>query len=394
MSDTTNALAVASNQEESKEVRYIPFGSDEEVKLNVWIVQNMVATPTKSGKKPNAVDCWKFMMLCKARHLNPFEADAVLTGYDMKDGSAKFSLITAHQVFLKRAEANQQFDGMESGVILLRDNNVLEEREGDLLLKGDVLVGGWAKVYRRDRSKPFYRRLTLSVFNTGYSRWEKDPAGMVVKCAEADSLRSAFPTHLGGLYITEETQSITPQEQIAAAPTLDTLTVPSVDVAVLAGQCYGAIGTKGGRARKQVDEDVVKMIRIGESHENILRHFCTKAGVEWPTKQKAPEVIMPERQTTTSGTVKSNGWTPISELFDAVLADQMYAVGKSKFNWDHKETDMQFQAFFATEVELNKAKLAFMRHLEMIGTGATVEEPTPKGEAKQASAPSDEYEKI
>jgi hypothetical protein len=55
---------------------------------------------------------------------------------------------------------------------------------------------------------------------------------------------------------------------------------------------------------------------------------------------------------------------------------------------------MQFQAFFATEVELNKAKLAFMRHLEMIGTGATVEEPTPKQQPAGAPPKGDEYERI
>merc|ERR1711991_914366 len=58
-----------------------------------------------------------FLMLCRARKLNPFEGDAYLVGYDSKDG-AKFSLITSHQALLKRAELCQQFDGMESGLIL------------------------------------------------------------------------------------------------------------------------------------------------------------------------------------------------------------------------------------------------------------------------------------
>ncbi len=187
---------------EKTSVEIIPFGTDERIKLNIKIVQNMVAVPTRSGKLPDVNQCMKFIMLCKARHLNPFEGDAYLIGYDTQSGP-QFSLITAHQVFLKRAEASEGFDGMESGVVV-KTSNGIEEREGDLTFEGDDLLGGWAKIYRKDRTRPFYRRLKLSTFNTGQSRWAKDPAGMIVKCAEADALRSAFPTHLGGLYISEE----------------------------------------------------------------------------------------------------------------------------------------------------------------------------------------------
>ncbi len=187
-------------------VEIIPFGSDERIKLNIKIVQSMVAVPTRSGKLPDATQAMKFIMLCKARHLNPFEGDAYLIGYDTQSGP-QFSLITAHQVFLKRAEASEGFNGMQSGVVV-KTSNGIEEREGDLTFEGDELLGGWSKVYRKDREHPFYRRLKLSTFNTGRSRWEKDPAGMIVKCAEADALRSAFPTHLGGLYISEERQPI------------------------------------------------------------------------------------------------------------------------------------------------------------------------------------------
>jgi phage recombination protein Bet len=399
---STTALQ-PTNHDQEKEVSYIPFGGgiEEKIRLTTRIIQTMIAVPTKTGKLPTAEECWKFMMLCRARHLNPFEGDVYLLGYDMQGGEANFSIITAHQVFLKRAEGNPQFDGMDSGVIIQGDESVLIERDGDLLLRGEKLVGGWAKVYRKDRSRPFYRRLTLDVFSTGKSRWSKDPAGMIVKCAEADGLRSAFPTHLGDLYTADELPTPSP-ELLAASPTLDTLTVPSVDVAVLAGQCYGAIGTKGGRARKQVDEDVVKMIRIGESHENILRHFCTKAGVEWPNqKQKPPEVIMP-KSSAQGTTVEAEqekaalkpGVKPLYEYFDSTLADQVYAADNAKFGRTPPQTDQEFHDFLRTEVSLGNAKLAFMRHLEMIGTGATVEEPTPKQQPAGAPPKGDEYERI
>lgn len=208
--------------DDKMEVKIIPFGSDEEIKLNVSIVQNLIAVPTREGHKPDRNSCIKFMMLCRARHLNPFEGDAFLLGYDTQKGP-QFSLITAHQVFLKRAEASPQFDGMTSGVIVEDDGKIVE-REGDFLRKDEILLGGWASVHRKDRKIPCSRKLNLGVFSTGRSRWEKDPAGMIVKCAEADALRSSFPSHLGGLYTQDEGRAeidITPAATVSR-PTIDT----------------------------------------------------------------------------------------------------------------------------------------------------------------------------
>jgi phage recombination protein Bet len=199
---TTAGLELMIPTDDKTKIEIIPFGTDEKIQLNVAIVQRVIAVPTRSGKQPDSTQCIKFMMLCKARHLNPFEGDAYLLGYDTQNGP-QFSLITAHQVFLKRAEASEGFAGMQSGVIVEKDGTLIE-REGDLTLAGEKLLGGWAKVYRSNITHPFYRRLKLETFSTGRSRWEKDPAGMIVKCAEADALRSAFPTHLGGLYVEEE----------------------------------------------------------------------------------------------------------------------------------------------------------------------------------------------
>lgn len=198
-------------------VEIIPFGTNDRIRLSAAIVRQMIAVPTRSKKLPDDNQCIKFIMLCKARHLNPFEGDAYMIGYDTQDG-AQFSLITAHQVFLKRAEASKDFKGMQSGVIVAGQTpSEPVEREGDIVYDGEKLVGGWAKVYKKNLDHPFYRRLKLATFNTGRSRWEKDPAGMICKCAEADALRTAFPTLLGGLYIEEEAPPITIGEELKIA---------------------------------------------------------------------------------------------------------------------------------------------------------------------------------
>lgn len=223
MSTPTTAVTVAPKPEYA--VEYCPAGSNDKIKLSASIVRRFVASKTRSGAEASDVDCMKFIALCKARALNPFEGDAYLQGYDSKDGP-KFTLITAHQAFLKRAESNDQFDGMESGVVVRRGDEITEY-EGDMVIDGDVLIGGWARVHRRDRSKPTYRRLNLKTFNTNMSRWEKDPAGMIVKCAEADALRSAFPNSCGGMYLKSEL----PEDAVAPAPkrgAVATVTAPAL----------------------------------------------------------------------------------------------------------------------------------------------------------------------
>lgn len=184
-------------------ITYVPLGGKNTVELTMGMVKKFLCTPTKSGNIASDSDIVKFMMLCKARELDPWVGDAYLVGYDSSDGPV-FSLITAAQALLKRAEISPEYDGMESGVIVRDESGSIINREGDLVLDGETLVGGWARCFRKDRSKPSYDSLKLSTFSTGKSRWQKDPAGMIVKCAEASALRKAFPTQLGGLYSREE----------------------------------------------------------------------------------------------------------------------------------------------------------------------------------------------
>jgi phage recombination protein Bet len=193
-------------------VEYVPFGGKQAIKLSVAIVRRDLVKPTKNGVMPSDSDCMKFLMLCRARELNPWEGDAYLVGYDGKNG-AEFSLITAHQAFGKRAEVNPKFDGMESGVIVEAEEmgndgimrKTIMDREGDFLFPKDVLLGGWATVYVKDRKIPTRRRLNLAPFCKDFAPlWKSNPAGMICKCAEVDALRATFPTVLGGLFLEAE----------------------------------------------------------------------------------------------------------------------------------------------------------------------------------------------
>jgi phage recombination protein Bet len=196
---------------------YTPVGGSEPIKLSVAIIRDLIAVPTRSGKQCDDKQALKFLMLCRSRGLNPFEGDAYLLGYDTQDGP-QFSLITAHQAFLKRAELHPEYDGMDSGVIVQTQDGQVLDREGDFTFEGEIILGGWAVVYCKNRSHPMKRRLKLSTFSTGKSRWGKDPAGMIVKCAEADALRSTFPTKMGGMYVEEEVAPKTVQAEVSTPP--------------------------------------------------------------------------------------------------------------------------------------------------------------------------------
>lgn len=197
-----------------KEMEFVPFGAQDKIKLTIGIIQNLIAVKTKSGKTCSEPDAIKFMMMCQARRLNPFEGDAFLIGYDSKDGPT-FSLITAHQAFLKRAECNAEYDGMKSGIIIRRDGEI-KDLEGDFFLEGDELLGGWATVHFKNRKQTMHKRIRLKRFQKSWGIWQDDPAGMICKCAEADALRSSFPTMLGGLYLREEVNVVETSAKVSA----------------------------------------------------------------------------------------------------------------------------------------------------------------------------------
>ena len=170
---------------EGRVMEYVPFGGlpKDTIKLTMAAVRNLVAEKTRTGKLPTDEQIMKFMLLCKARLLNPFEGDAFLVGYDTNDGP-KFSLITSIQAYLKRAAMSRDFDGMDSGVIVKDARENIVNREGDFCMDTDTLVGAWAVVYFKGKSHPMKERISLSAYRKSYGRWKEDPAGMLVKCAE------------------------------------------------------------------------------------------------------------------------------------------------------------------------------------------------------------------
>jgi len=149
---------------------------------------------------PNATpkEAYIAVQVCKDRKLDPWDGSV----HFIKYGNAPLTIVAGKEHFTKKAEANPQFDGFQAGIVVKTDAGY-EELEGTFYMDGE-LVGGWAKVWRKDRKEPFVQKVRLSAFNTGKALWQKMPEVMVRKCALVQALREAFPGDLGGVYDSSE----------------------------------------------------------------------------------------------------------------------------------------------------------------------------------------------
>lgn len=168
-----------------------------------------------------------FLTLCKFQKLNPFLREAYLIKY----GNQPATIVTGKEAFLKRAMRNPNYAGHEAGVVVTIDETgEYIERVGAIVLDGETLVGGWAKVHIKGWAVPFVVTVSFDEYclkkdGKPASNWATRPATMIRKVALVQALREAFPDDLGGLYTAEETQDaetpleIAPVEVIEEEPT-------------------------------------------------------------------------------------------------------------------------------------------------------------------------------
>ena len=146
------------------------------------------------------------LAIVKNRNLNPFTKEV----YFIKYGNNPAQIVVSKDAFMKRAEQNQNYDGFESGVIYEDEKGELKTKKGVILPRKSTLIGGWCEVYRKDRSRPVYREVELSAYNTHKNWWQKAPGQMIEKVAIVAAVRDAFSENVGGLYTADETEQAAP----------------------------------------------------------------------------------------------------------------------------------------------------------------------------------------
>ena len=159
------------------------------------------------------------LSLIKGRNLNPLLNEVYIVAYKKKNGGAEFSLIVSKEAFLKRAAQNPNYEGFEAGVVVVDNSGDMVERKGALLLPNDNLVGGWARVYRKNFKVPVEVFVSREEYDQKQSTWNAMPATMIRKTALVNALREAFPEDLGSMYTEDDggetfdrIKDVTPQE--------------------------------------------------------------------------------------------------------------------------------------------------------------------------------------
>lgn len=181
-----------------------PAASSDPVEIEAMDGQRMTVTFDDVRnficKEATIAECRIFLETCKQYRLNPFTKEAYLIHYDNKNGDTASTIVLGKTCYMKMAEAHPQYDGFEAGVIVMDEAaGELIHREGSIVYQGETLVGGWAKTYRKDRSRPFYEEVNFSEYDTKKSLWVTKPATMIRKVALVHTLREAFPATFGGL---------------------------------------------------------------------------------------------------------------------------------------------------------------------------------------------------
>lgn len=187
-------------QKEKENYDVVKYDVDgQEITLTKETVKNYLVG---SDAKITDQEFYLFATMCKARGLNPFVKEAYLIKY----GDKPAQIVVSKDVLLKRASQHPDFDGIEDGIVVIDKDGNEQFVEGRYLPQNTTLVGGWARVYRKNLSKPKFVSVSMTEFcktdkyNKPISSWAIMPSTMINKVAQATALREAFPVEFSGLY--------------------------------------------------------------------------------------------------------------------------------------------------------------------------------------------------
>jgi phage recombination protein Bet len=191
----------------------IPCG-DQPIALSVQSVLQWLQPDAPPG------EALKFLMVCRAAEVNPFLGEAHLVPM-----GSKWATVIDKSGWLRRAEMHPGFDGWEAGIIVqqfdpaTKVKGAVQDLEGAFMPSGFVLVGGWARVYRKDRRMPIVAKVDINEYKKNSPTWTDIPRTMIRKVALVQALREAgFLT--SGAYDSAEVPmmaKVTVEEQVPAS---------------------------------------------------------------------------------------------------------------------------------------------------------------------------------
>lgn len=197
-----NSIKKTTESKSSQIVKYESNGMT--VELSPQIVRDYLVSGDK--ERVTMQEIVMFINLCKFNGLNPWLKEA----YCVKYGNEPATMVTGKEAFEKRAENHPQHNGHKAGIIVIDDDGVLTYRVGALHLPDETIVGGWAEVWRKDQDQSTRIEVSFDEY-AGRRRdgslnrqWGSKPGTMIRKVALVQALREAFPKTLGGMFTTED----------------------------------------------------------------------------------------------------------------------------------------------------------------------------------------------
>lgn len=181
----------------------------QKIELTPEIVREYMVSGDKD--RVSAKEVIMFMNLCKYSGLNPWAREA----YCIKYGNEPATMVVGKEAYIKRAEANAAYDGLEAGIIVYSKNTQeIIHRIGSFRMPDEEIIGGWSKVWRKDREHPSEAEVSFEEYagrkkdGSLNSQWAKKPATMIRKVALVQALKEAFPSSFGGVFSEEETEFV------------------------------------------------------------------------------------------------------------------------------------------------------------------------------------------
>ena len=152
---------------------------------------------TKTGQKPTQTDLNNFINTCIASKLNPFKKQAHLVGYDSKNGPT-FTIIIGIDGYRAIAQRTGLYAGGGAKEVEMKNDRVPES--ATFVVRKLV-----ANMPCEFEATVYYDEAVQTSFDGKPNNiWAKRPKGQLIKCAEANALRMAFPDELGGMYTDAE----------------------------------------------------------------------------------------------------------------------------------------------------------------------------------------------
>lgn len=186
-----------------------------------WSPQQVETIKRTVAKGATNDELGMFLHLSQQYGLDPFAKDL----WFIKMGNQAPVIMTSRDGYLKIAQRNADYDGIDSDVVYENDS-FRKTREGvsheySVKNRGRI-VGAYALVYRKSIGRPVYVFAPFGDYNKGNGTWKTYGHAMILKVAEAMALKRAFS--LSGLVTSEE---------LDEAPRMDGVPSQAVDAEIV-----------------------------------------------------------------------------------------------------------------------------------------------------------------